>query len=204
MYSSSITDLISALKKLPSVGERTAERYVVHLLKSGKKETTELMLALQALITNVKSCRLCWNFSDTSPCALCKDPKRDHTTIAVVTDPQDVLVLERTGAFSGVYHVLRGTVDPTEPERLPNLKIKELLLRAKASDPKTTKVQEIILALSPDMPGETTMLYIEKELKKVNPTLKVTRLARGLPLGSDLKYADEITLSGAIKNRISK
>ncbi|MSU75761.1 MAG: recombination protein RecR [Candidatus Magasanikbacteria bacterium] len=201
MYSPSIQNLIKALKKLPSVGERTAERYVFHLLKSGKKETTELMLALKNLTQTVTSCKVCWNFSDSSPCSTCKDPRRDHGTVCVVEDPQDLSVIEHTGDFRGVYHVLRGLVDPTDEDGLKKMKIKELIGRVKFGN---KEIKEIILALNPDMAGETTMLYLEKELKKINPSLIISRLARGLPLGSDLKYADEITLGSAIKNRVSK
>ncbi len=199
MYSPSISNLIKAFKKFPSVGERTAERFVFHLLKSGKKETTEMMLALRHLTENVKSCKVCWNFSDASPCPICRDPRRDQSTICVVADPQDLSVIEHTGDFRGVYHVLRGLVDATDAEGMQKIKIPELLKRAKAP-----AIKEIILALNPDMAGETTMLYVEKELKKMNPRLTVSRLARGLPLGSDLKYADDITLGSAIKNRIKK
>lgn len=199
MYTPSINNLIKALKKLPSVGERTAERYVFHWLKSGKKEVTELMLALKELIEKVKSCEVCWDFSETSPCKICSDKKRDHTTICVVAEPQDLMVIEQTGIYHGVYHVLRELVDIGDEESLQKIKAKELFERLKKSE-----IKEVILALNPDLPGETTMLYLEKELKILNPKLKVTRLARGLPLGADLRYADEITLQSAIKNRMGK
>lgn len=197
MYSPSINNLIRALKKLPSVGERTAERYVFHWLKSGKKEVTELMLNLKELIDTVKSCETCWNFSDQTPCPICADKKRDNTIICVVAEPQDLMVIEETKIFRGYYHVLRSVVDAGDEESIARMKAKELFERIQ----KQKEVQEIILALNPDLPGETTMLYLERELKKQNPNLKVTRLARGLPLGADLRYADEITLGSAIKHR---
>lgn len=199
MYSPSIKNLISALRKLPSVGERTAERFVFHWLKSGKKEVTELMLALKDLIEKVKSCEVCWDFSEHSPCSICSDAKRDHTTICVVAEPQDLMTIEHTGIFKGVYHVLRQMVDVHDEESLNRIKAKELFERIKQKD-----VKEVLLALNPDLPGETTMLYLEKKLKQLKPELKVTRLARGLPLGADLRYADEITLQSAIKNRQQK
>lgn len=179
------------------MGERTAERFVFHWLKSGKKEVTELLLAIKDVVETVKSCEVCWNFTDVSPCPLCGDPRRDSTAICVVANPQDLVAIEKTGAWRGLYHVLRGVLDVAEEDSLERMKVSELLARGK-----TTK--EVVLGLNPDLPGETTMLYLEKELKKINLTIVVTRLARGLPLGSDLTYADEITLESAIKNRTKK
>lgn len=206
MYSHSITKLIEILKKLPSVGERTAERYVYHWLKSGKKEVTELMLALKTLIESIKSCEICWDFSEQSPCPICADEKRDRTTVCVVAEPPDLAVIENIGTFKGVYHCLRNLVDAGDEESFKTIKVKELVERVegKTGFNKKFKIKEVILALNPDLPGETTMLYIENELKKFQPGIKVTRLARGLPLGADLRYADEITLGSAIKNRTSK
>lgn len=197
MLSPSINNLIRSLKKLPSVGERTAERYVLHLLKSGKKEVHELITALGAVMESVKSCEVCWNFSETSPCTLCRDPRRDDSALCVVLDPPEVGIVEGTGAFRGRYHLVRGLLDPTDPDSLKNSKIPELLKRARPG----AKVREIILALNPDMAGESTMLFLEKELKRLNPKLIVTRLARGLPLGADIRYADDVTLGNAIKYR---
>ena len=196
MYSKSIEQLIKAFSKLPSVGPRTAERFVFHLLKSGKKDVAEITNALKGLIENIKSCDICWDFSDTSPCKMCSDSKRDITTICVVTESQELQQIEKTGAFSGRYHVLRGVIKPGNPDSVKYLKVAELLKRLKTDD-----VKEIILALNPDLPGETTMLYLQNTLKKEHPDIKVTRLARGLPMGSDLQYADEITLGSALKHR---
>ncbi len=198
MYSKSIQNLIDAFRKLPSVGQRTAERFVFHLLKSGKKQVGEITLALKELIDNVKSCETCWDFSDNNPCAICNNKNRDGSIICVIGDSQDIPVIEKTGAFGGLYHVLRGVIEPGE-EDLERLKIKELFARLESD-----KVTEVILALNPDMPGETTMLFLEKKIKEKHPNIKATRLARGLPMGSDLQYADEITLGSAIKNRTSK
>lgn len=198
-YSPSIQNLISAFRKLPTVGQRTAERFVFYLLKSGKKEVGEITLALKELIDNVKSCETCWDFSDQNPCAICSLKSRDQKTICVVSEPQDIQVIERTGAFTGLYHVLRGLIEAGD-EELHKLKIKELFERLKNN----SMVTEIVLALNPDLPGETTMLFLEKNIKEKFPNLKVTRLARGLPMGSDLQHADEITLGSAIKNRTTK
>lgn len=197
MYSKSIQNLIEAFKKLPTVGQRTAERFIFYLLKSGKKEVGEITLALKELIDNVKSCESCWDFSDNNPCAICNNKTRDVSLLCVISEPQDIPVIERTGMYNGLYHVLRGLVEPGAEEELEKIKIKELFYKLE----KTDKLKEIILALNPDLSGETTMLYFEKEIKRLNPNLKITRLARGLPMGSDIQYADEITLGSAIKNR---
>jgi len=198
MYSTSINNLIEAFKKLPSVGQRSAERFVFHLLKSGKKEVNELRDSLDILLAKTKSCEVCWNFDDNSPCHICADPKRTQETVCVVSDIQDLTALENTREYSGLYHVLRGQINTDDTsEEIKNLKIEELKKRLKEN----TKVKEVILALSPDLPGETTMMYLKKELSQLRPDLKITRLARGLPLGSDLQYADEITIISALKNR---
>lgn len=202
MYSPSIDNLIKAFKKLPTVGQRTAERFVFNLLKSGKKDVNDLILALTTLIKTVRSCEQCWNFSDTNPCAICSNRERDSGLICVVLDPQEVMVIEESGAYRGLYHVLRGLLDASDEESLSRMKIKELLRRIAGGDKESEIKNEVILALNPDLSGETTMLFLEREIKKIYPSVKVTRLARGLPLGSDLRYADEITLGAAIKNRL--
>ena len=199
MYSKSIQNLINSFRKLPTVGHRTAERFVFYLLKSGKKEVAEITLSLRELIENVKSCELCWDFSDHNPCSICNNKNREQSLLCVVSEPQDIPIIEKTGAFTGLYHVLRGLVESGQDE-LDKLKIKELFTRIESPN----KITEIILALNPDLSGETTMLFLEKRLKEKNPNLKITRLARGLPMGSDLQYADEITLGSAIKNRTTK
>jgi len=198
MYPLPIQRLISAFSALPSVGQRTAERFVFYYLRSGKKEVKELIQALTYLMDSVKSCEMCWDFSDQSPCRICADQKRNHEIICVVDQPQSLQTIEKTG-YTGIYHVLRGTVRPDDENSVRNLKIKELLTRAKQKN-----VHEIILALNPDLNGETTMMFLEKQLRdlNLNQNLTITRLARGLPMGSDLQYADEITLGTAIKNRI--
>jgi recombination protein RecR len=199
MYSKSIQNLIDSFRKLPTVGQRTAERFVFHLLKSGKKEVGEITLSLKELIDNVKSCESCWDFSDHNPCAICNNKTRDTSLLCIVSEPQDIPVIERTGMYNGLYHVLRGLVEPGDEEGLEKMKIKELFSKLE----KTARIKEIVLALNPDLSGETTMLFLEKKLKQ-NPNLKITRLARGLPMGSDLQYADEITLGSAIKNRTTR
>lgn len=200
MYSPSIDALIKELKKLPSIGTHAAERFVFYWLKSGKKPVSELTLALKNLIDTVKSCEICFDFSDGSPCPICADPKRDQTTLCVVAEPWDRAAIENTSAYKGKYFVLRGTVDASDPASVAETKIPILFERLK----NTVAVTELVLALNPDLSGDATMLYIENECKKNNPRLRITRLARGLPLGADLRYADDLTLSAALKNRIQK
>jgi recombination protein RecR len=196
MYSSPIQSLIRAFSKLPSVGPRTAERYVFYLLKSGKKDVAEITNALNGLIKNIKSCETCWDFADESPCTICKDEKRSKDLLCIVKEPQELQQLEKTGTFTGRYHVLRGVIKPGDPDTVKFLKITELLKRIKKE-----KISEVILALNPDLPGETTMLHIEHAIKKTSPDVTISRLARGLPMGSDLQYADEVTLGSALKHR---
>jgi len=198
MYSPSINKLIDAFKKLPSVGQHTAERYVFNLLKSGKIEVNELRNALDNLLKNTKSCEICWNFSDFNPCEICSNKDRDLNQICIVGEATSIPALEKTGVYNGVYHVLRGAIDASDEDTLKELKIKELLQRTKENE----AIKEIILALNPDILGETTMLYLTKQIKQINPQIKITRLARGLPMGSDLQYSDEITLGSALKNRV--
>ncbi len=195
MYSRSIQQLINAFTKLPSVGPRTAERFVFYLLKSGKRDVAELTLALKQLMERVKSCETCWDFSDQSPCHVCANEKRNQGLICVVAESQHLHAIEKMGEYDGVFHVLRGTISPDDEDSLERIKIPELLDRV-------VKAKEVILALNPDLSGETTMMYLERKLAEKNPTLKITRLARGLPMGSDVQYADEITLGNALKNRI--
>ncbi len=199
MYPFPIQKLIQMLSHLPSVGPRTAERYVFHLLKSGKKEVTELMRALQHVIETVKSCERCFDFSDRSLCARCADNARDATLLCIVQESQDIPALEKTGAYRGKYHVLRGTLRPDQEEATRELKIEELLARLT----KEKIIQEVLLAFNPDVAGETTMLYLERRVKETHPGVRVSRLARGLPMGSDLQYADEVTLQSAIRHRQS-
>jgi len=198
MYSKPIENLIKTFTALPTVGQRTAERFVFYLLRSGKKDVAELTLSLKNLIEKIKSCQICWDFSDTSPCQFCSDPKRDPKTICVVSQPQDRETVERTGAYNGQYHILRGTLKPSDEGIVKFLKINELMNRIQKNE-----VHEIILSLNPDIQGETTMMYLERQIKKIKSDIRVTRLARGLPMGSDLQYADEITICSALKNRVS-
>ncbi len=195
-YSKPIQNLIRAFSKLPSVGPRTAERFVFHLLKSGKKDVAEITNALKGLIENIKSCETCWDFADDSPCLICADTKRQQDVLCIVKEPQELQQLEKTGVFTGRFHVLRGVIKPGDPSTVRFMKVPELLERLKKEE-----IKEVILALNPDLAGETTMLYLENAIKKSSPEVTTSRLARGLPMGSDLQYADEVTLGSALKHR---
>jgi recombination protein RecR len=196
MYPPSIQHLIKTLSRLPGVGNKTAERYAFFLLKSGKGEVRALIHTLETLMARVKTCESCLNFSDQSPCSICADNRRNKKTICIVAESQDVEVFELTKAFSGLYHVLRGTIDPDDEESLRRIPLEALKIRIEAQGG-----TEVILGLNHDMRGETTAQYVAHELKKAFPNLYITRLARGLAMGSDLQYADQLTLGSAIAHR---
>lgn len=196
MYPPSIQNLIDRFTKLPGVGPKTAERFVFHLLKKGRREAHTLTEALEILLARAKSCSVCYDFSEQERCAICQNTTRDPRILCVVADSQDVQAIERSGAFHGRYHVLRGVLDPARDIAPEQLKIQELFTRIGQADP---PISEVILALNPDLPGATTSMYLAKKLKELN--VSITRIARGLPLGSDLDYADEITLTDALNGR---
>lgn len=197
MYSRPIQKLLDAFARLPGVGPRTAERFVFHLLKSGKKEVAELAEALQRMIATVRSCETCFDFSDASPCVICRDPGRDAAMLCIVAEPADAHTIERSRAYRGRFFVLRGTVDPTDEEGAARLKLHECAERA-ARD---TRLVEIILGFNPDVAGETTMLYLERRIRDARPDIRISRLARGIPMGGDLRYADDMTLGSALAHR---
>lgn len=196
MHNSPIQNLIDEFNKLPGIGPKTSERFVFYLLKKPKEEIEKLILAVKNLREKITICSECFNFSEKNPCSICANLKRNKTQVCVVAEPQDISVLEKTNEFQGVYFVLGGllnTLDGITPERL---KIKELVNKITRQSPKMT---EIIFALNPTLEGETTVLYLTKILKPYK--IKITRLAQGLPMNSELEYADEITLSNALKGR---
>jgi len=193
-YPLSIQNLINHLSKLPSVGPKTAERYVFCLLKQSDEELQSFAQALAELKEKTITCASCFAISNTSPCAICKDKNRTATTLCIVANTRDLYSIESSREYKGAYHVLGGVIDVVNGIKPENLKIKELLQRIKSQ-----KISEVILALNPNMEGETTSLYLSKLLKPLN--IKITRIARGLPMGSDLEYADEMTLANALKFR---
>jgi recombination protein RecR len=194
MLPSSLQKLIYQLNKLPGIGPKTAERLGFWLIKKPQAELDEFARDLQMSKKDLIDCPACHNISDKNPCAICNDASRDHQTICVVADVQDLQAFERLKSYQGLYHVLGGVLNPLENIGPDHLNIESLFNRIK-----NDHIKEIILGLNPDLEGESTVQYLYKTLKPFD--LKVTRLARGLPTGSDIEYADEITLTGALKNR---
>ena len=193
-YSPSIEKFILAFEKWPSKGSKTAARLAFHILDATEEETNEFVSAILKAKQNLKYCSKCYNISDTDPCPICSSPKRDASSICVVEDVRDVVAMERTHEFKGVYHVLHGSISPMNEIKQDNIKIKELLSRLMDGT-----VKEIILATNPRVEGEATAVYISKLIKPMG--IKVTRIAHGIPVGGDLEYTDEITLSKALEGR---
>ncbi len=189
-----IARLIEELNKLPGIGPKTAQRLAYHLLRSPDEEAKALANAILALKEKIKLCSTCFNISDSDPCLVCQDKGRDHSTICVVEKPSDILPLERTGKYNGVYHVLHGTISPAQGIGPDDLRIKELLARLKDGP-----VAEVIIATNPNVDSETTAMYLQQLIKPLG--IRVTRLARGLPFGAELEYADDLTLGQALENR---
>ena len=187
---------IEELSKLPSIGKKTAQRLALFILKMDDDRVNNLLKSIKELKTKLKSCSRCNNLSEDELCEVCKSTKRDKSIICVVEEASDVIAIEKTHEFSGLYHVLGGVLSPLTGITPDSLKIKELLKRFEKE-----KIKEVILALNPDTEGETTSLYLAKLLKPLN--MKVTRIARGLPVGGDLEFADEATIGRAMINRLS-
>ena len=193
-YSPSIEKLIESFEKLPSIGHKTAQRLAFYMLDQSKEEIKEFTDSIINAKNNLKFCSKCFNISDTDPCNICSNPKRDGSIICVVEDVKDVIAMERTHEFNGLYHVLHGSISPMNGIGPENIKIRELLARLMDGT-----VKEIILATNPRVEGEATSIYISKLVKPLG--IKVTRIARGIPIGGDLEYTDEITLAKALEGR---
>jgi len=193
-YSPSIEKLIEAFEKLPSIGNKTAARLAFHMLDATQEETKEFVQAILDAKKNLKYCTSCYNISDTDPCPICANVNRDHTLVCVVEDVRDVVAMERTHEFKGIYHVLHGSISPMNGVGPDDIKIKELLSKLMGGE-----VKEIILATNPRVEGEATAMYISKLVKPLG--IKVTRIAHGIPVGGDLEYTDEVTLSKALEGR---
>lgn len=200
MPSSLIQNLTELFERFPGVGPRTAERFVYHLLRQPGEEIQNLIAILSQIKEKSKICPVCQSFSLSSPCEICADPRRDPSLICVAAEAQDVSAIEKTAEYRGLYHILGGVINAPEGVTPEKLKIKELIQRIKnLATIRRAKPVEIILALNATIEGETTSLYLARLLKPL--AVKITRLARGLPQGSDLQYADAVTLSNALKGR---
>lgn len=193
----SFQKLMASLKRLPGIGPKQAERLAIFLLRSPDFETEGLIAALREAKSSIRFCSQCWDFTDRPVCRLCADPARDKTLVCVVEEPQDVVAIERSRGYAGLYHVLHGALSPLDGVGPEMLRVKELLARLQAAQP---RVAEVVLATDPDAEGETTALYLSQQLKSF-PGLKLTRIAHGVPLGGDLDYIDERTLSHALAGR---
>ena len=186
--------LIQELHKLPGIGPKSAQRLAYFLLRSSEEEARALAEAIVAVKERIIFCSVCQNITETNPCPICHDRERDHTKICVVEEPLDILALERTRGYHGLYHVLHGVISPMNGIGPDELRVKELLARLQGG-----ATQEIILATNPNLEGEATAMYLHRLVTPLG--IKVTRLARGLPFGSDLEYADEVTLTRALEGR---
>ena len=193
-YTRTMEKLISEFTKLPGIGQKSAERIVMHILKSPRENAAALSEAIIKLKDTIVFCKSCFNLSEGDTCHICGDPMRDKTKILVVESPKDILAIEKSGAYRGLYHVLLGAISPLDGVGPDELKIKELMRRVKSD-----KIKEVILATDADTEGETTALYISQLLK--NQGVKTTRIAYGLPVGSHLEYADQATLARALEGR---
>jgi len=193
-YPEPFARLIEALQRLPGIGPKSAQRMTFFLLKRPIDEVRELSEAVIALKEKITYCRTCFNVTDEDPCRICADPARDDRVLCVVEEPNDLLAMERTGEFRGRYHVLLGALSPLDGIGPEDIKVRELLARLESSE--TT---EVILATNPNVEGEATAIFLAKLLRPLG--VRVTRIARGLPVGGDLEYADQVTLSKALEGR---
>lgn len=192
-----IEDAVNEVSKLPGIGKKTALRLVLHLIKESEHKTAALTDALNRMRTQIRFCKTCYNISDTDECSICKSHRRDKSVLCVVEETNDVMAIENTAQFNGVYHVLGGVISPMNGVGPSDLKIDALVNRVSQSQ---GSIKEIVLALSPTMEGDTTAFYLNKRLKEFS--LKITSIARGVPVGGELEYTDEITLGRSISSRV--
>lgn len=196
--SESLENLIQEFSKLPSIGRKTALRISMYLLKQPREEVEKFSTALIEAKNRIKFCTVCCNITEEEVCRICSSSKRSRNIICVVEEPQDVIAIEKTNEYRGLYHVLHGRISPLDGIGPNDIKIKELLARLSDIE---IPVEEIILALNPDVEGETTILYLNKIIRPLD--IKTTRIARGIPIGSELEFADEVTLARALEGRVA-
>ncbi|SHK00106.1 DNA replication and repair protein RecR [Clostridium amylolyticum] len=192
-YPVAIEKLIEEFAKLPGVGHKTAQRLTLHILNLPQEEVEEFSKALVQARGTIKYCSVCGNYTDKDPCAICSNPNRDKSLICVIEQPKDIMTMEKIKEFNGVYHVLHGNISPMQGRGPQDIKIRELVARM------SPEVKEVIVATNPTIEGEATAMYISRILKPLD--MKVTRIASGIPVGGDLEYADEVTLSKALEGR---
>lgn len=194
LYTTSFSKLVDVFRKMPGVGSKSAVRMAYHILSLSDEETKEIISAISDAKQKIHYCSICQNITETDPCEICSNPKRDRTLLCVMDKPKDVIALEKTREYFGLYHVLHGSISPMDGVGPDDLKIKELLSRVAEGE-----FKEIIMANNPSIEGEATAMYISKLLKPFG--VKVSRIAYGVPVGGDLEYADQITLAKAIEGR---
>ncbi len=194
IFPKSIASLIEYFQKFPSVGPKSAQRMAFYMLRMPESEVQKFAQAILDAKRNTRTCEVCFNLSSASPCEICTNPKRDRSVICVVAETKDLIAIEKTNEFKGLYHVLQGLISPMDGIGADDIRIKELLNRLTSEE-----VKEIILALPPSVEGEATSLYLTKLIKPFG--IKISRIAFGLPVGADLEYADEITIAKAIEGR---
>lgn len=192
-YPVAIEKLIEEFAKLPSVGQKTAQRLTLHILNLPEEEVKEFASALVQARGTIKYCKVCGNFTDKDPCSICSNPNRNQNLICVVEQPKDIMTLEKVKEFNGVYHVLHGNLSPMQGRGPQDIRIRELVSRMREN------IEEVIVATNPNIEGEATAMYISRVLKPLD--VKVTRIASGLPVGGEMEYADEVTLSKALEGR---
>jgi recombination protein RecR len=197
-YAPPVQRLVGELSKLPGIGNRTAQRLAFHILRASPEDAHDLAEAIREVKEKIRLCEVCFNLTDEVRCRICQDTRRDHGLICAVEEPSDVIPMERTHEYHGLYHVLGGALSPIDGVDPEDLKIAELIARV---TPPEQAVREVVLATNPTTTGEATALYIAEELRARAPNVTVTRLASGLPVGSDLEYADEVTLGKALVGR---
>jgi len=193
-YPEPLAKLIAELQKLPTIGTKTAQRIALHILRRPDEEAKELGKAIAEVNDLIVYCSVCGGIADRDPCRICDDPRRDHKIVCVVEGTDDVIAIERTGFFKGVYHVLMGALSPLDGINPEDLKIRELLERINSQD-----IDEIIMATNPNASGQATAIYLSRKIKPMN--IKITQLAHGLPMGGDIDYVDEVTLGKALEGR---
>ena len=193
--SEALQQLIEEFNQFPGIGRKSAQRLALHILKQPREEVVKLARALVNVKDRIRYCSSCWNITEDDPCMICSSPKRERSMICVVEEPNDVMALEKTNEFRGLYHVLGGSLSPLDGIGPEELKVRELLARV------NSEVAEVILAMNPNVEGEATTIYLTRLLKPLG--VKVTRIARGLPVGSDLEFADEATLGRALEGRVA-
>lgn len=193
-YPEPLAKLISELQKLPSIGMKTAQRIAMHILRMPDEDAKHLGQAIAEVKDQIVYCSICGSIAERDPCRICNDPRRDHKVVCVVEETDDVIALERTGLFKGIYHVLMGALSPLDGINPDDLRIRELFERINSQD-----IEEIIMATNPNAQGQATAIYLSRKIKPMG--IKITQLAHGLPMGGDIDYVDEVTLGKALEGR---